>query len=464
MRTKIPQSHTEVPETLEKLLGFSTSCPCGRTHSVETVCADIRSGATGDLVEIARKIGDRLKTVVISDAVTDQVAGTDVQKTLRKAGFSVANCLVPDAPDGRPHADEKALDWVSSALEGADIAIAVGAGTINDLAKLASFQKKIPYVVVATAPSMNGYTSAIAAISVRGVKRTIPCHQPIGVIADLDILRSAPQHLICAGLGDLESKPTSSADFRLSGMVRATYYCKTPERVVFAAEERAAQAAPGLQQGDPDAIAALTEALILSGISMKLAGSSSPASGGEHLISHLWDMTAAEQGRTEGWHGSQVGVCTLVTSALYEYLAQIDPAKIDVEQLCASRLPRDQQERAIRQRHGARGDEVVAEFFEKQLDDEAFRTELTAICTNWQSLWEGLQEILRPSQQIRETLKAAGCPTTMAELGLGPQHMEFAFLAAREIRARYTVLDFAADLGMLESSRDQVLRRCAVLE
>ena len=410
------------------------------------------------MVRFTREVGSSLRLVVVADRVTHEVAGERVLRLLEKDGHTVRVCRVPDGAGGRPHADEAGLQTVEAALREADLAVAVGSGTINDLTKLASYNRSIPYLVVATAPSMNGYTSAIAAVMQKGIKRTVDCHQPCAAIADLEILQQAPAELVAAGLGDLESKPVSTADFRLSGRIRGDYYCPAPEGVVLEAEARVADAAEGLRRRDPDALALLTEALMLSGISMKLAGSSSPASGGEHLISHYWDMSAKDENRVEGWHGAQVGVATIVTATLYEFLQEMNPADIDVDALVAAHTPVEQMENAIRSRHGLRAEEVLREFSKKHPTAEQLRRELTAIRDGWEELWANVGQTLRPPARIRKILSGAGAAVTMGELGLESGHLRRAFSAAREIRNRYTVLDLAADLGVLESRAADLLQ------
>ncbi len=451
--------HVPIPPRLPDLLGFSAHCPCGAVHGVDLQEVSIRSGALEDSVESVRKHGRGLTVAAVADRTTRTVAGDRVVSLLKKAGHRPRLFIAPDGKGGRPHADEGTLKAVSSALSDADIAVAVGSGTINDLVKLASFQNDIPYMTVATAPSMNGYTSAIAAMMIRGVKRTVPCRQPFAVIADIDILRAAPKALIAAGLGDLESKPTATADYRLGAMVRGDGYCRAPESVVLEAEARAAENAEGLPEGSPEAVSALTEALILSGISMKLAGSSSPASGGEHLISHLWDMTASSENRIEELHGAQVGVATLVTAALYEHLREIDPLMINVDRIIENR-PRFEEERAvIRLMHGCFAHEVEQEYQSKRPSDEALRGRLTLLKSRWSELFSTLFDVLRPAVRIREILRKGGAPTTIEAIGLTPLHLKSALLYARHIRNRYTVLDLAADIGILEEEIDPLIER-----
>jgi glycerol-1-phosphate dehydrogenase [NAD(P)+] len=456
-------SLAEIPRRLDELMGFSAPCRCGKVHSVDMRGVSIRPGALQDVVSWAREVGGSLRLVVVADRVTHEIAGERVLRLLSGDGHRARACRVPDGAGGRPHADEAGLQIVEAALEGVDLAVAVGAGTINDLTKLASFRRNIPYLVVATAPSMNGYTSAIAAVMQKGVKRTVDCHQPLAAIADLEILQAAPAELIAAGLGDLESKPTATADFRLCGRIRGDYYCPAPEGVVLQAEARVAEAAGGLRGRDPQALLLLTEALMLSGISMKLAGSSSPASGGEHLISHYWDMWAEDENRVEGWHGAQVGVATIVTATLYEFLQEMNPADIDVDALVAAHTPVEQWESAIRSRHGLRADEVWREFSKKHPTAEQLRRELTGIRDGWKDLWDDVGQTLRTPARTRKILKSAGAAVTVGELGLESGHLRRAFSAAREIRNRYTVLDLAADLGVLENRAGSVLKASGCL-
>lgn len=445
-----------IPTSLGRLTGFSVDCRCGRCHSVEMQGAEVAFGARYRVVEWARRVGRRLAVCLVDDKITHELAGRQVGRLLEQDAYRLRHCLLPEGAGGRPHADDHTLELVAAALDGCSLAVAVGSGTVNDLTKLASFRAGIPYLVVATAPSMNGYTSAIAAITVAGLKSTIPCHQPLAVLADLDLLTRAPAALVAAGLGDLESKPTATSDFRLAGWLRDEYYCPEPERVVLAAEARVAEAAADIGAGDPQALALLSEALLLSGISMKLAGTSAPASGAEHLISHFWDMTAAGQGRVEGWHGAQVGVATIVAATLYEKLRRADPAAIDIDKLLRRR-PDVVADEQLRRTHRHWYAQARRELRAKTLDDRQLRRELEHLLSGWDEMWQMLADTMRSPERVRTILSAGGAPTTMSALGLEAAHLRSAFLAARQIRSRFTVLDLAAELGLLESLSEEVL-------
>jgi glycerol-1-phosphate dehydrogenase [NAD(P)+] len=456
----VEESLSRVPVRLEELLGFRLECACGRVHSVELAGALVECRALEEAVWWARRASSRTVAVVF-DARTREIAGEQLVSWLRKDGRRLETVLVPDAADGRPHADQKTVELVQKAISGCDFSIAVGAGTINDLVKLASFRLGRPYMVAATAPSMNGYTSAIAAITENGLKKTVECHQPLAVICDLEIISRAPREMIAAGVGDLESKPTAGSDFRLAHWLRGEWWCPVPERVVLEAEAQVAEAAADIRGRDRQALGLLCRALLLSGISMKLAGSSAPASGAEHLISHYWDMCASGEGRSEGLHGLQVGVATLVSSALYEEILRLEPEKIDPESL--AQRAAGEAEPDFHRLHRGWEQQAREELARKTPDREGLRAELRRLRDGWPQLVAFLLENFRRTEQIRQILHQAGCPLTVEKLGLGREQMERAFEAARHIRARFTVLDLAWELGLLEQLREVVLARSGVV-
>ena len=143
-----------IPTALRDLFGYSATCGCGRTHSVTLAGASIRAGALDDLVPLVRELGTRLNVGVVADRNTREICAETAIRDIRADGHTAHMIVVPDGAGDRPHADEKSLLEVESALAKSDLAVAVGSGTINDLTKLASFKRGIDYISVATAPSM----------------------------------------------------------------------------------------------------------------------------------------------------------------------------------------------------------------------------------------------------------------------------------------------------------------------
>jgi glycerol-1-phosphate dehydrogenase [NAD(P)+] len=162
--------------------------------SGEIEIAPSLDGREADLVE-QLDLGRRL--AVVSDVTTRQVLGRRVERALDKVAT-----IEPVVLPRRPQADDASAARLRAATRDADALIAVGSGTINDLAKHVAAEAGRPYAVFATAPSMNGYTSVSAAITVGGLKRSLPARAPRGAFFDLEVLAAAPRRLILAGLGE----------------------------------------------------------------------------------------------------------------------------------------------------------------------------------------------------------------------------------------------------------------------
>ncbi len=456
---------SEQTYTLQQLPGKTFPCDCGVQHTIPMREIVLEQEGLDQLVSVCRRHLQGNRILLVADDTTYSVAGNRVWEHLDQAGYATELLILPANPDGRVVADDATIDVVRSAIgDEIDFLIAVGSGTVNDVTKLASFQANRPYLVCPTAPSMNGFTSAIAAILSQGVKRTIAAHLPVAVVADVRVLATAPASMMRAGLGDMLSKPVSTADWKLAHLIKGDYYCDLPLRLVEDAERVCRSAAAAIGRGEVEGVQPLTQALLLSGCSMAVAGSSSPASGGEHLLSHYWDMTAHQHGRQENLHGAQVGVATLVTATLYEKLQQLDPSRIDLDGLRRQYPDWHRLKLTMQRIHGPLADAVIPEAGKKYLPLEQKEQEWQFILHNWSRIWQELSAILLPADRIREVLLTAGAPTTIRALGISPDELRTAFLHARDIRGRYTVLDFAHDIDVLAALCDDVLHESGVLD
>lgn len=374
--------------------------------------------------------------------------------TLRAAGpLDLDGARVLDLGP-HPHADDATVERVRKAIGDATGLIAVGSGTINDLCKLAATQAQRPFVVFGTAASMNGYASGIAAILSAGLKITVPAAPARAIVLDTDILAHAPAPLAAAGLGDLMSKPVSDSDYWLSAQLDGGTYNPLPARIVDHAVTRAAAAAAGLPTRDPDAHGALGVALTLSGVAMVVAGSSAPASGGEHLLSHLWDMERHAAGQDIRLHGAQVGVCTLISAALYQRLLALPTPTF------APPPPWPDEEARIRADFGPLADAVLPQAHRKHA---RARDRLATLRKHWSAIHAGLtaRSLPKPAE-IRAVLAAAHAPHTLDALD-EPRHNAARVLRlARDIRDRITVLDLAFDLGILPAAAHAILDEAEV--
>ncbi len=431
----------------------------------------LENGAVDSAGALFRKVLPEGTWLVAFDERTREVAGERVLSSLARAGVDVhpldlgrqdaggsGSAGGADQLEHAPVCDDASIRRCMEAMKaaGAVAAVAVGSGTITDIVKMAAYRTGIPMVVVATAPSMNGYTSAISAILSDGVKTTVPCRPPKAVIADTDVLAAAPMRMIQSGLGDLLSKPVSNADWAVSAYLGLSEHSTDAARIIERSSDLLTGVAPKLPQRDSEAVGNLTATLILSGFAMSVAGGSSPASGGEHLISHYIDMTSIAAGTPHDFHGCQVGVGTIASATLYEHLFTIRSEEIDVSALC-SRLP-DWSDYAalLSRRFGGLYDAVATHAKAAYPDRDTLVARLTSIRDNWDDILSKAGTLLRSADSIEAELASAGCPTRFSHIGVDPQRAYKAIAHSKDIRSRYTVLHLAWELGILEKQAERI--------
>lgn len=353
-----------------------------------------------------------------------------------------------------PHADAATVERIVAASAGCSGIVAVGSGTLNDLAKKAAAAHGVGFVIVATASSMNGYASAIAAILADGLKTTQPASPARAIIIDTRIVGAAPPALTRAGLGDLLSKPVSDTDWWLADQLEDSGYSTLPGAIVDHAVEAASAAAGGLMDGDTDAHTALATALCLSGVAMVVAGSSSPASGGEHLLSHLWDMEALSAGRDTRLHGAQVGVTSCISAAIYQRLLRLEDPTFTPPCPWADEAAR------ITAAHGDLAPVILPQAQKKHA---RAAERLAVLKSRWPTIRAGLQARGLPTPaQVRAPLDACGAPSTLAALGADRDDTARILRLARDIRDRVTVLDVAFAVGLLPDHAAAILDEAGV--
>lgn len=425
-------------------LGARFACPCGETHALPIEACYTGADAAARLAGFARERLGRA-AFVVSDANTRAAGADRLLPALAGAGKRVGEKVYGAEP---LDATDALGEDVAAAAQDADFIVGLGAGTVCDLAKYAGDRLGKPVLLYPTAASMNGYTSAIVALKVRGLKRTLPCAPALGVFADPEVAATAPQRMTAAGVADFLSKASSSTDWRAAHYLRGGYYCERPREFFEGVQDRLLRAAPRVASGSVDAVADVMEALLLSGLSMVVAGSSAPASGGEHLISHYLDMKSALYGFPHDLHGAQVGVATVHCLGLWERLLALDPAAISPDLLADAQPEPDALRRAIDDEWGP----VAAEVWEQWRQKRPSREEL---CAELERFRDGLPELRRllaqdllPSRTVADAIRAAGGPVTPEELTAPADEYRNALRSARYIRNRFTVLDLAAEMQL----------------
>ncbi|MFA0751888.1 MAG: hypothetical protein SLRJCFUN_002291 [Candidatus Fervidibacter sp.] len=440
-------------EAYSQLLGRRWRCDeCGREHFVPTRWVMVEENAFAQLLQF---VPEDANLFVIADEITWEVAGRKVAQGLRASGRSVRDLVLP-VPLSATDAMANFLSerWKTQTQK----AIAVGSGTLNDLVKWVASQRGVSYISVPTAASVNGYTSPIAALTVQGIKRTMPCHPPEGVMTEPSVIASAPLAMTAAGYADLMSKTVADLDWQLARWLWDEPYCPLPRRLVAFADEWDLRYLQRIASGDPNAVTNLLMALLLSGIGMTIAGSSAPSSGGEHLLSHWWDMQAERQQRVPALHGLQVGIGTLVALALYDLLLATEPS--DWHASPDESRPPSERMGEFAERYGEKAEGVMAEFAAKWLSTERAEAVRQKMAANWDAWRERLQSQLPSVAEHRRRLEAVGAATSPQQLGIPMDELKAAVLHAREIRRRWTILDTAFLVGILPERLDEVLQRC----
>ena len=379
-------SINEMPQT-------EFDCSCGKHHNFSVHDMSIRKGAIEDLPKMAEPFKDG-KILVVFDNHTYEVAGKRAIELLKENGFNVKELLF-DTGDDILIPDEKTLGRIVQEQDlDTSLMVAVGSGVINDSVKFVTSRSGLPYIIVATAPSMDGYVADGAPIFSQGYKYSPVAHLTYGLVGDTDILKTAPQDLIQAGYGDVVGKITAIADWDLAVKANNDYRCDTCVTLVNRALDKCFAKAEGLKDRDPESLGALLEALTLTGVAMALVNISRPASGAEHMLSHFWEMDYIARGLNPNHHGIQVGVATPIIARFFEELADILP--------------------------------------------------------------EGTGALCPPHEEIEALLAKGGAPTSPKDIGISKELFHDSLLKGYTVRPRYSIMQFAKDNGRLEEIADKI--------
>lgn len=394
----------------------------------------IEDSLDGAEAELVGRLGLGKRVALVSDATTYEVMGRRVHAAL-SGHYHLESLVLPVGV----HPDDSVTARLSAATVAADALIAIGSGTINDLTKYVSARDGKPYCVFATAPSMNGYVSLTASITVKGHKGTLPAQPPLGAFFDLSVLAAAPTQMIRAGLGDSICRTTAQADWLLSHLLLDTPYRQLPFDLLRDDEAALLESAEDLIGGSLDAMRSLVRTLVLSGYGTAIVGSSAPASQAEHLVSHYIDMLAPAS-RPAVLHGEQIAVTTTSVARLQHAMLQTGPV-----------LHEDLVTNAeLEGRYGSElATSVIEEFDHKRLDRRRVDELNERLSARWSDIRTQVGAVLLSSEKIEATLRAAGAPLQPSDVHLDRAFYEGALLHAREIRNRFTVLDLATGSGEL---------------
>jgi len=418
----------------------------------------IGTGILNDVGNVLEQAFGQQPAVVVADDNTFAIAGKALCESLRSAGWTVEEPIVFPGTPTLYASFENVLALEEKLRTTSAVPIVVGSGTLNDITKLAAHRAGRQYMCVGTAASMDGYTAFGAAITRDGFKQTMSCPAPRAVVADLDILVTAPAQMNSTGYGDLLGKATAGADWILADALEIELIEKSAWSLVQDSLRDWTGKPQALHTGNRQAIENLFEGLIMSGIAMQISNSSRPASGSEHRFSHLWEMQALAHGHEPVPHGFKVGVGTEASAALYERVLARDLTRLDIDALCRAWPSREEVRRSVQQGHSIPmlAENAVEESLAKYITPDQLRQRLMLIQERWPIIREHLERQLMTAVHIRDLLRAAGCPTEPAEIGVSVAQLRESYTLARTIRSRYTVLDLVNEVGILDACVDEL--------
>lgn len=296
---------------------FARPCSCGKQHRIDVKEILIEPGAVNKLEELMSDgfLKEYISPLLICDTNTYK-ATEEIMEDI----YDRCQVIILDADD--LHANNQGVEIVEKNMEeDIDLILAVGSGTIHDLSRFVAYGRKIPFVSVPTAASVDGFVSTVAAMTWDGMKKTMPAAAPICVIADTDIFAKAPARLNASGASDLFGKYICLADWKIAHLLTGEYICQK----VIDMEERALRSVKscirGVAAGDEDDCEELMYALILSGLAMQMVGNSRPASCAEHHMSHLWEMEVIND-HVDALHGEKVSIGLLLAAKEYKRIAR----------------------------------------------------------------------------------------------------------------------------------------------
>lgn len=401
------------------LIDSFRDCGCGMDHRCGIHDIRIGSGLVTQVGEILRENGFPRRLLLIGDRDT-LAAAAGIEESL--TGFEVTrHCY-----DTLRVATMDDVRLVEDYLDRVDAVVAVGAGSIHDPSRLACARRNKPLCLFATAPSMDGFASYNAPIVDGGFKTTHAAKCPEVIIADTKILAAAPKALKSAGFGDMISKYIALIDWQVSHLVTGEAYCPRVAELTRTAVDRLMTMADRVTLEDEETAAAVLESLLMTGIAMSFTRTSRPGSGTEHILAHYWECIELLEGKIPNFHGEDVGVATLLTLREYEDLASRETVTAH---------PEVNDWDAVYKAYGPLAGDVrklnTPDTITDGIDPRVIEEK-----------WPEIRAIVRSVPDYDacyRAMKAAGCKTTIAEIGKDPAFVAESLLYHPYMRRRLSL-------------------------
>ncbi len=265
-------------------------------------------GAVEKIGEVFMRLTNSKRGIIVTGPKTAILAGNKAKTILESAGIQVKIVTTGEATEENVEivkGETKKFD--------ASVLIGVGGGTKIDLAKKSAFDLGLNYISVPTSASHDGVASPRASIIKNGFSESVEASMPAAIIADTEIIVTAPFRFLAAGAADVLSNLTAVKDWTLAHRVKGERVSSSASAISeFAAREiinNASQIKPGIEES----VWLVIKQIVFSGIAMSVAGSSRPASGAEHMFAHAVDSIK----KGNGLHGELCGLGSIISMYLH---------------------------------------------------------------------------------------------------------------------------------------------------
>ena len=432
-----------------KLILAGLDCGCACEHRMPDQDIYVGSGLLKNIPRYISSRGLGKHCVLVSDNITYGVAGRAVRDILALSGFQVISCVIKREHEMEP--DERACGEVLLSIQpDTEFLISVGSGSLTDITRVNAMRTGLPFVCVGTAPSMDGYTSVIAPLILRGVKihRAGVC--PEIIVCDLDVLATAPLPMVLSGFGDVLGKYIAHVDWLIGEIINGEPYCPLCGRIVMDAVDRLLDNAREIKRKSREGIKCLIEALLLSGITIMIVGHTRAVASVEHNIAHYWEMMQLLHGKRPPAHGTSVGVATRLVWPLYTRFAGEDLSKPDFEKIRKKRLSREERTEWMLQAFGEEaGNAIMAENPEDFLPWEIQEQRVKQARDRFKDIRDAING-LPPLSKIESAFQTLWFPDSAEAIGIDEKLLNLSMHCAKDYRSRYTLLKLIDECGLQE--------------
>ncbi|MBQ8618241.1 MAG: sn-glycerol-1-phosphate dehydrogenase [Clostridia bacterium] len=432
-----------------KLMISGLECSCSYDHTDPEKDIYVGSGLIDKIPGYIARRGLGTNCVLVADNNTYEIAGRRVSKTLKAAGFKVIECVI--VREGKMEPDERAVGEVLLSIQPeTQFLVAVGSGSITDTTRVNAERTGLPFVSVGTAPSMDGYTSAIAPLTFKGLKihRKGPC--PEIIVCDTEILKTAPLSMVCSGVGDVLGKYIAKCDWKIGNIINDEPYCHVCGEIVTDAIEKLLANVDEIREKTDKGMKILVEALLLAGVTVLIIGNTRAVASVEHNIAHYWEMMQMLRGKTAPGHGSSVGVATLLAWPMFTRFAGEDLSRLDLKAIKAKAITREQREKWMLHAYGkANGEAIMEENPGDFLTWEEQERRIRRAQERFDEIKAAIDEMPK-FEDIYAAMKALGADLTAEDCGVDEELLITSMHCAKDYRTRYTLFKLLDECGLLE--------------